>query len=99
MAADYLIKLGHSKIGLLDGMHMSKPAQDRFAGFGLALAERKVAYNPNWVFRGEFSAEAGYQGMQALSDLPDIPAAIVAQDSMAVVAMEALRQRGKGSHG
>ncbi|NMB20468.1 MAG: LacI family transcriptional regulator [Firmicutes bacterium] len=95
MAADYLIKLGHSKIGLLDGTHVSKPAQDRFAGFGLALADRKVAYNPNWVFRGEFSAEAGYQGMQSLLDLPDVPTAIVAQDSMAVGAMEALRQRGK----
>ena len=95
LAADHLIGLGHRKIGLVDGPPISTPAQDRLEGFKKALALGGLAYNPSWVFRGEFLEKEGYQAMQAILQMQDQPTALVAQDSMAIGSMEALKRHGK----
>jgi LacI family transcriptional regulator len=94
LAAEYLVRMGHRAIGLIDGRHYSKPAQDRLTGFQKTLAEYEVPYNPDWVFRGEFSEEAGYHAMQEILSMSRRPTAIVAQDLMAIGAIKALRDAG-----
>lgn len=94
MAAEYLVKMGHRMIGFVDGRHYSKPAQDRLTGFHRTLAEFQIPYNPDWVFRGEFSEEAGYSAMQEILTMTNRPTAIVAQDLMAIGAIKAIRDAG-----
>ncbi len=94
MAAEYLIQLGHRSIALIDGTHYSKPAQDRLTGFHRTLAEYSVPYNPDWVFRGEFSEESGYKAMREILSMSNKPTAIVAQDLMAIGAIAAIREAG-----
>jgi DNA-binding LacI/PurR family transcriptional regulator len=95
LAADYLLELGHRKIGLIDGLPISAPAEDRLKGFRAALSDAGVKYNPAWLFRGEYVEEEGYQAMEAILQMDDQPTALVVQDSMAVGAIEALNRRGK----
>lgn len=94
MAAEYLIQRGHRAIGLIDGTHYSKPAQDRLTGFHKTLAECSVPYNPDWVFRGHFSEESGYTAMREILSMDSRPTAIVAQDLMAIGAIAAIREAG-----
>ena len=94
MAAEYLVELGHRKIGLIDGDHLSKPAQDRFTGFQEALSGKGVVFSRDWTFQGGFSEEDGYRAMQSMLQLPKRPTAIAVQDSMAVGVIKALRDAG-----
>ncbi len=93
-AVEYLYKLGHRKIALIDGTHLSQPAQDRFIGFQEALNSNGLPFNPQWFFQGGFDVEDGYKAMQSLLKQRERPTAIAAQDSMAIGAMQALRDAG-----
>lgn len=94
MAAEYLVRMGHTSIGLIDGSHYVKPAQDRLTGFHRALEDLKVTYNPDWIFRGEFTEEEGYKAMQQILAMDNKPTAIVAQDLMAIGAIRAIKDAG-----
>ena len=92
-AAAHLCDLGYERIGLIGAPISTTAGLDRLNGFvdGLALCGKALL--PNLRTEGDFSQGSGYRAMQEL--LPSGPDAIfVASDTMAMGALEALREQG-----
>lgn len=94
-AVKYLYNLGHTKIGTILGINITKSTQDRFLGYKLALEELEINYNSDWVVNGDYTEEGSYQAIKKLLKLDQLPTAIFCQsDKMAIGAMNALEDSG-----
>lgn len=94
-ATEYLIKLGHTRIGFITGWMDLGCAVDRLAGYRAALRTYHLLEDPALVYEGTFSQPDGYSGAMTFLDLPNPPTAIFASnDVMAMGAMDAIRNRG-----
>jgi LacI family transcriptional regulator len=95
MATNYLIGLGHTRIGLISGMHFSFGAQ-RANGYRSALKEAGIRIDENRiVFVPSYSTEDGRAGMLTLlSRLTPISAVFAATDELAIGALRALYESG-----
>ena len=92
IAADHLLGLGHRAIGHLTGT--GGPAAHRRAGFATHLASVGLELHLAGTGRGT-SEEDGYLTAGELLDSnPDVTAIFAANDSMALGAFAAIRQRG-----
>ncbi len=92
VATSHLIDLGYRRIATI-ASEQNSAGDDRLAGYRQALAERQMACDQQLVAVGDYSAESGYSGMQAL--IPRRPDAVfVASDTMALGALRALREAG-----
>lgn len=76
-ATSFLTRLGHNKIGLIDGPRNSKISIERKAGYLSALKENGCLQREDWIFAGDFSQEAGVRGIQAFLNHRDPPTAIL----------------------
>jgi LacI family transcriptional regulator len=93
-AAEYLIKLGHKRIGFITGSMDLGCAADRLAGYRSALRTHHIPEVPELIYEGTFFQTDGYAGASALLDLPIPPTAIFASnDVMAMGVMDAVRNR------
>ena len=95
-AVDYLIKLGHRKIGVLGG-HLDGPvAASRLKGCKLAFSENNLEFDSDLQYEPSmFVMSHGYKAMEKLLDrIPDITAVFAMSDVMALGAMRAVRDRG-----
>jgi len=91
-ATEYLIKLGHTRIGFITGSMDLGCARDRLAGFQAALRTHHLSADPQLVYEGDFHQPEGYAGGNALLSLPNPPTAIFASnDVMAMGVMDAAR--------
>jgi len=94
-ATEYLIGLGHKRIGHITGSMDLGCAVDRLAGYQSALKTYHLAESPELIYEGNFDQPDGYEGALALLDLPDPPTAFFASnDVMAMGVMDAVRSRG-----
>jgi LacI family transcriptional regulator len=93
-ATEYLIKLGHTRIGFITGSMDLGCAVDRLDGCRSALRTYHIPEAPELIYEGNFFQPDGYAGGSVLLDLPDPPTAIFASnDVMAMGAMDAVRSR------
>ena len=97
LAADYLIAMGHRKIGLICGVADTMPTQKRLMGYKAALAEHNLPFVPQYVAAGEdWQYEYGYAACRKLLELNDPPTAILAMsDIMAAGAIHAAQETGR----
>jgi LacI family transcriptional regulator len=94
-ATEYLIKLGHQRIGFITGWMDLGCALDRLDGYRSALRTNHIPVAPELVYEGTFFQPDGFNGASILLDLPNPPTAIFASnDVMAMGVMDAIRQRG-----
>lgn len=77
-ATDFLIDLGHKRIGLINGLETLDFAARRRSGVRLALEKRGLAEDPALVRCGEMTEQHGYASTRSLMALEDPPTAIVA---------------------
>jgi len=92
-ATEYLIGLGHRRVGFITGAMDQMCAQDRLEGYRAALVDHGVAFDPELVYEGNFFQPLGYAGASALLELPHPPTAIFASnDISALGVMEAVRE-------
>ena len=81
---EYLIGLGHRRIGFIKGADSHAQAVRRFAGYQQALSDAGIEADPNLVRDGDFAFDSGVTGAEALLSLQDRPTAIFAcNDDMA----------------
>jgi LacI family transcriptional regulator len=93
-ATEYLIKLGHARIGFITGSMDLGCAVDRLDGYRSALRTHHIPFAPELVYEGTFFQPDGYAGTQTLLDLQVPPTAIFASnDVMAMGVMDAVRSR------
>lgn len=97
IAVEYLISLGHKKIGILGGeIKHSTPAKERFEGGLCALKDHHIAFDrKNQLSCSYFTMESGYHAMEELLDMsPDVTAVFAMSDVTAQGAIRAAKDRG-----
>jgi LacI family transcriptional regulator len=95
-AIEYLISMGHEKIGVLGGkISLSRPAFVRYQGVIQAFERANLPFDADKQFvQSHFSVEDGYDAMNALLDrMPDVTGVFVMADIMAVGAVRAAADR------
>jgi LacI family transcriptional regulator len=94
-ATQYLIGLGHRRIGFITGLMELNSAVDRLNGYQAALTTHNIPIQHELIVKGDFWERGGYVSTQQLLELPELPTAIFASnDLLAFGAMEAIRQHG-----
>ncbi|HYF65732.1 MAG TPA: substrate-binding domain-containing protein, partial [Herpetosiphonaceae bacterium] len=68
MAMEYLIGLGHRRIGFIGGAERAHSAVRRFEGYRDGLAAAGIAFDPALVRAGDFTAERGQAAALELLD-------------------------------
>ena len=77
-----LIQAGHQKIGIITGPISSKPGKERLDGYVKALRNYGLEERPNYVFKGDFKMQSGYEGAKQLLSLPVPPTAIFTSNNL-----------------
>jgi DNA-binding LacI/PurR family transcriptional regulator len=93
---EYLIRLGHRRIGILGGPDKYSSLRDRMRGYYIAMLENGLPLDPSLQTRPvSGNPRKGYVQMQKLIALPEPPTAVFAvSDRAAFGAMEAIKDAG-----
>jgi DNA-binding LacI/PurR family transcriptional regulator len=95
-ATDYLLSSARRTIATITGPLDMTVAVDRYEGYRDALAGSGRRLRKGLVANGDFSADSGVRAMKTLLRRhPDLDAVFVANDPMAIGALEALHAAGR----
>jgi LacI family transcriptional regulator len=84
-AMEYLIGLGHQRIGFIGGRVELESANQRLAGYRNALEKAGIPIDEQLIVSGDYTTKTGIEGGQRLLLLEDRPSAIFASnDQMAM---------------
>ncbi len=95
-AVNYLIELGHERIAYLGGIipgeiFNSVKQSYRFAGYKMAMENKSLNIDENYIKNGEWSLEGGFEKTRELLSLKNKPSAIfAASDLMGIGALRAI---------
>jgi LacI family transcriptional regulator len=88
MATEYLLKLGHTRIGCITGLSDVSPSADRAKGYRQTMKAAGLELDETLIIKGDFQCRSGGFAMQTLLALPSPPTAVVAcNDLMAIGAI------------
>jgi len=91
----YLLSLGHRKIGVIAGGRESKITRSRLNGYRSALNAAGIAFDPSKVEYADYSIKGGIAATRALLErCPDITALFCMSDDLAIGAMAAATEQG-----
>ncbi len=91
-ATEYLIKLGHKRIGFITGIMELSSAKDRYDGYMTALKDYNIPLDPSLIVEGDFQQDSGYRAsVELLALSPSSTAIFASNDVMAFGAMDAIR--------
>jgi LacI family repressor for deo operon, udp, cdd, tsx, nupC, and nupG len=94
-ATDYLISLGHKRIGFISGPLDVVLSRDRLKGFRQAMNQNEIPVDSYLIQEGDFSYESGFNLMNKYLALKNPPTAIfAANDEMAIGAIKASKAKG-----
>jgi LacI family transcriptional regulator len=92
-AVDYLIKLGHQRIGFIGGRLSLLSARQRRQGYEDAQRQAGLPLSPELYVEGDYSHQNALIGARQLLTLPERPTAIMAaNDQTAFAVMEIAKQ-------
>jgi LacI family transcriptional regulator len=95
IAVDYLLSLGHRRIGFIGGRPELQSAIQRLQGYQESLAAAGIPLDPELVLPGDYSREVGMCGAKRLFGLPNRPTAIfAANDQSAFGVYQAAQEAG-----
>ncbi len=94
-AMNYLIQLGHRKIGMIMGSTRVQTARDVVDVYEKKLAEIGAEADPRWRQDGAFTEIGGAGAVDALiREAPELTAILCGNDKMAIGALQYLDQAG-----
>jgi LacI family transcriptional regulator len=92
---DYLLGLGHHRIGFIGGREELKSAQQRLRGYLDGLKKAGIPVDKDLIQQGDFRRETGHNRAQHLLSLPNPPTAIfAANDESAIGTIAAAQEAG-----
>lgn len=95
MATESLIKSGYTAIAHISGPTHIKAFADRIRGYKAALDQYQINFDPNLIYTGDISIEAGKKGVQYFLELANKPNAIFAvEDFTALGVLKELKEKG-----
>ncbi|MCD6120373.1 MAG: LacI family DNA-binding transcriptional regulator [Spirochaetales bacterium] len=93
--ADYLIKLGHRKIGIIYGVANPDLGKSRMEGFKRAYLENGIQFNPELVKGCGYKIHDGYKVAKEFLSMENRPTALFAiNDLLAIGALKAIKESG-----
>ena len=94
-ATEFLLDIGHTRIGLINGNEASYFAARRREGYSEALQERGIAIDHSVMAADEMMESNGFEYVSAMLKLPDPPTAyLVSSVLLAIGARRALQDAG-----
>lgn len=94
-AVEQIIKMGHRKIGYVRGIESSIADERRWKGFEQAMRDNGLEINENYICKGNFAVESGYEAVRDLLKQPELPTVLIcASDTMAFGAMRMFYENG-----
>ena len=95
LAVSHLLECGHRSLGHVAGLLTHLPGRDRLEGFRSTLKKHDIDPERAWVYRGDYSLEAGVTAGQAWLELEDRPTAVFcASDYIAFGFISTLHRAG-----
>jgi LacI family transcriptional regulator len=95
LAAQHLLDLGHERIGTVTGTSTRQVVRARMRGFRTTLGAAGVPLPERRVVEADWTADGGFAATHRLLDAdPTVTAVFVHNDTMAMGALKALRERG-----
>lgn len=92
---EYLISLGHKRIGVISGLKDNPHAIDRLEGYKEALAGAGIAFEKELIAEGDFTMWSGLNAAFQFCNMKNRPTAIFSMnDEMAIGAMQTLKNQG-----
>jgi len=92
----HLISLGHTRIAIFSGPVTTSTAEDRVAGYCLALHKAGISVDKQLILRGEYRASSGRAMTRELLASALAPTAILAtNNAIASGVLEELKSQGK----
>ena len=92
---NYLISLGHKRIGVISGLKDNPHAIDRLEGYKEALAEAGIPFEKDLIAEGDFTMWSGLNAAFQFCNMKVRPTAIFSMnDEMAIGAMQTLKNQG-----
>jgi len=92
---NYLIDLGHTRIGAITGSMHSSTGKARFEGMQAAMSAKGLTLDPRFVRTGEFREEVAYSAARSMFEQPERPTALyVASGAMALGVLRAIGDVG-----
>jgi DNA-binding LacI/PurR family transcriptional regulator len=94
-ATEYLVRLGHQRIGLIAGPSRLTTARERRAGYEKALIEHGLKLDKDLIKMGNFKQVSGYEKAVELLTMARPPSAIfVTNNLMTLGALNAIHAKG-----
>ncbi len=94
-AIDFLIKQGHGRIAIIEGIKGFESTIERKEGYLKALMDNGIDVRGEYMVQGKYDSESGYRAMKKLLSINEIPTAVFcSNDDMAVGAMKAIAESG-----
>lgn len=92
---NYLISLGHRRIGVISGLKDNPHAIDRLQGYKEALEEAGIPFEKDLIAEGDFTMWSGLNTAFQFCNMKNRPTAIFSMnDEMAIGAMQTLKNQG-----
>lgn len=92
---EYLLKLGHTKIALIQGKKDFAATQSRKEGYLEALQSYNVPVVAEYIIKGNYDYQSGYEAMKSLLTCKDKPTAVFcSNDEMAIGAIKFCQEKG-----
>lgn len=93
---NYLLSLGHKRIGVISGLATNPHTLDRLAGYKKALEKAGIAFCEKLVFEGDFNYWSGLNASEYFYRMnEEMPTAIFSMnDEMAISAMKGFLNHG-----
>ncbi|MBQ6223206.1 MAG: LacI family DNA-binding transcriptional regulator [Solobacterium sp.] len=83
IAAEYLLELGHTSIGLITGPDSLSITASMVQGYREALESYHIPFAEDKIYCGSYHLQTGYSGAEQLINEYDISAVITASDAIA----------------
>lgn len=99
-AVNYLVSLGHRRIGIINGPLTIITEKDRFSGYVEALQENNIKIDPLIMYQGNMviknSLNESYSLiMSIVKKVNDVTAFMITSDYIALIALKAVSDAGK----
>ena len=86
---DYLISLGHRRIGIITGDMRIAGARVRLSTYKMCFNENDILTDNSLIYEGDWTPKSGYDGLRHFHSLPQPPTAIFcSNDHMAIGALK-----------
>lgn len=92
---DYLVSLGHRRIGVISGLKANPHTRDRLAGYRQSLEAAGIEFEQDLVAEGNFTMQSGLNAAKRFCGMENRPSAIFCMnDEMAIGAIQTLKTHG-----